>query len=106
MTVDVLHHTADISHVLREMARVSRRYVLVKDHVVTGPIARSIVGFGDWLSNVPCGIPCVFNYPTLRGWRQHFRDAGLNEIQLLDYVQLGWPANPWQNPIFFLEKNM
>src|SRR5208283_710503 len=38
MFVDVLHHTNNISQILAEACRVSRRFLLIKDHLSESPI--------------------------------------------------------------------
>ena len=41
--VDVLHHTSNARTLLREAARVSRRYIVIKDHLREGPFASPAV---------------------------------------------------------------
>jgi ubiquinone/menaquinone biosynthesis C-methylase UbiE len=104
MAVDVLHHTPDILASLKELARVSRRYVILKEHAAEGPISRFMVGLGDVVSNLPYGIHCTYNYPSLAQWNEHFAAAGLTVAQFRDDLPLGRICNPRQNPIFKLAK--
>lgn len=104
MAVDVLHHTNTIAEILTEMGRVSRKHVLLKEHMSRGRISHWMIGFGDWLSNVPYSIPCVYNYPTYEGWLAHFATAKLTVAQMIKRPQLGIYGTPKENPIFLLEK--
>ncbi len=99
MATDVLHHTDDIPRRLREMARVSRRFVLIKDHAVYGVVSRAWIGLIDFLTNVPFGVPCAYNYPTLDQWSQHFHEAGLQVIAR-SFLPLG--AGSRFHPVFKL----
>jgi len=62
--VDVLHHTADPGRLIAEAARVARRYVVVKDHVRTGPVSAVILKFMDWVGNRSHGVALPNNYLT------------------------------------------
>ena len=104
MAMDVLHHIKSITPVLREMARVSRRLVLLKDHMSHGRFSHFMVGFGDWLANLAYGIPCAYNFPTEQGWMRHFEEASLRLARPLLRPDLGWHLSGDVNPIFLLEK--
>ncbi|MCE9604488.1 MAG: methionine biosynthesis protein MetW [Planctomycetia bacterium] len=104
MAVDVLHHTRDIPMMLREMTRVSRRWVVVKDHQVGGTLAYWRIGFGDFILNATWGIPCTFNYPRRGGWQKMFAESGLaihREREDLDMGRMNWAI---EHPIFVGEK--
>jgi SAM-dependent methyltransferase len=49
--VDVLHHTSNARILLREAARVSRRYIVIKDHLREGPFAKVTLQAMDWIGN-------------------------------------------------------
>lgn len=74
---DVLHHEADPERLLAESARVARRRLVVKDHVLEGFLARPRVCFIDWAANAPYGVPCRYEYNTLAGWRALLQRHGL-----------------------------
>jgi SAM-dependent methyltransferase len=75
--VDVLHHTADPTVLLREAARVAGRAVVVKDHLAEGLLARPTLRAMDWVGNAHHGVVLEYNYWTTERWQAAFADAGL-----------------------------
>lgn len=105
MAVDVLHHIKDMQGTLQEMSRVSRKYLLIKDHVWDGSrITWWLLSFFDWCTNAPYGIPCAYNFPTLQRWHDYF---SLLELNLRGETQISnFPLklNRRFNYVFSLEK--
>jgi SAM-dependent methyltransferase len=89
--VDVLHHTKDVRILLREAARVTRRFVLMKDHVNDQFLAGATLRLMDWVGNRPHGVPLPYNYQSRRKWKEHFAACGLDEVQWTTQVPL-YPA--------------
>mgnify|MGYP006268768059 CR=1 FL=1 len=81
VVADVLHHDHEPGAVLDECRRVSRRLVIVKDHVLRGPLARARVSLIDWAANAPHGVPCLFRYNTLSEWRRVPGAHGLRTVE-------------------------
>lgn len=77
--VDVLHHTDDARVLLREAARVSRSFVLIKDHLCESALDNATLRFMDWIGNRPHGVRLPYNYASRRDWTRHFTDCGLAE---------------------------
>ncbi len=77
MFVDVLHHTSDPAVLLAEARRVARRCVVVKDHVVAGPLAAERLRVMDWIGNARHGVALPYNYWPERRWREAFAALGL-----------------------------
>ena len=77
-TVDVLHHCEDPAAVLKECARVSRRWVVIKDHIANGAVARSTLRFMDWVGNRAHGVVLPYNYLSSSGWQGALESAGLH----------------------------
>ncbi len=75
--VDALHHTDDIAVLLREAARVSRRYVLVKDHLCESRFDFATLWLMDWVGNRPHGVALPHNYQSRRQWGAMFTWCGL-----------------------------
>jgi len=80
--VDVLHHTADVTQLLREAARVSRSFVLLKDHLSQNSFDHGMLRAMDWIGNRPHGVTLTYNYQSLGRWQQHFAACGLQAAQL------------------------
>jgi SAM-dependent methyltransferase len=77
MFVDALHHTDDIATLLREAARVSRRYILVKDHLCESRLDFATLWLMDWVGNHPHGVAVPRNYQSRRQWAMMFAPCGL-----------------------------
>lgn len=75
--IDVLHHTQDPSTLLREAARVARRYVLIKDHLREGAFAAKTLRIMDWVGNFGHNVVLPYNYLSEAEWRRLFADARL-----------------------------
>ena len=56
ITVDVLHHCADPVAVLKECARVSKRFVIIKDHVSDSAFDEKVLRLMDWVGNRAHGV--------------------------------------------------
>src|SRR3954466_8995940 len=59
MLVDVLHHTDNIQELLGECKRVSRSYIVIKDHVWSNPIDFWVLRFMDWVGNRSYGVRLI-----------------------------------------------
>lgn len=104
MALDVLHHTRDIPSLLREMRRVSRRHIIIKDHVTYGTLSGYMISFADFVSNAPFGIKCAFNFPSPERWSSYFKSLGLRVIEQPRNLSFGFGINERYHPIFKLEK--
>jgi SAM-dependent methyltransferase len=76
--VDVLHHTSNAIILLREAARVSRRYIVIKDHLREGPFAKATLQAMDWIGNYGHDVQLPYNYLSEQEWREHFRNTNLS----------------------------
>ena len=77
MFVDVLHHTQNTEELLSEARRVSRKYVILKDHTLEGLFSQSRLKFMDWVGNRRFGVNLTYNYHTKQQWFKAFDDSGL-----------------------------
>lgn len=69
---DVLHHELDPDHLLRESVRVSKKLLIVKDHLREGFLAWPRISLLDWAANAPYGVPCTYRYNNLKEWHSTF----------------------------------
>ena len=79
--VDVLHHTTDVTQLLREAARVSRTCVLLKDHLSESSFDHTTLRAMDWVGNRPHGVTLTYNYQSRIQWQEHFAACGLQSTQ-------------------------
>ena len=94
LLIDVLHHTEDPAGVLREAARVARRCVIVKDHLLEGFAARATLRFMDEVGNRRHGVALPHNYLDAPAWRTAFAAAGLVPRETDPLPRLyPWPAS-------------
>ena len=80
MFVDVLHHVGDTQGIVRLLAearRVTKQYVLIKDHLSENWFDFKTLQFMDWVGNRPHGVVLPYNYQSRAQWNQSFHDAGL-----------------------------
>ena len=89
--VDVLHHTDDPAAVLAEAARVARVSVVIKDHLMRGPISHAVLRFMDWVGNRGHGVVLPYNYLTEERWRAAFDHAGLEQVARVEKLGI-YPA--------------
>lgn len=94
MMVDVLHHTEDPSVLLREAARVSRRWVILKDHYLQGIGASATLRLMDWVSNARYRVSLPYNYQSPARWESLFASTGLHlHAERIDLGLYPWPAS-------------
>ena len=86
--VDVLHHTDDASILLREARRVTRQFVLIKDHLSENALDFKTLQFMDWVGNRPHGVRLPYNYLSRKEWEASFAKCGLSIAQWTSEVPL------------------
>jgi SAM-dependent methyltransferase len=92
---DVLHHADDPAALLAEACRVTRRCVVLKDHVAAGPISRAVLAFMDRAGNRRHGVALPHNYLSGPQWRRVIDRLGLTPA-VWEVGGLGlypWPAS-------------
>lgn len=94
MFVDVLHHTDDPLTLLREAVRVSRRWIIIKDHTRTGWAAGATLRFMDWVGNARYGVALPYNYWTATQWQAAWAELNLQPVRSVTALELyPWWAN-------------
>jgi SAM-dependent methyltransferase len=95
MLVDVLHHCSDVQHMLSEVCRISRKYILIKDHVFTTRLEYRMLCFMDWVGNRGAGVPLPYGYQKQHGW---FKLFAANDLKMITQV-IGLPLYPVELPV-------
>lgn len=92
--VDVLHHVENPATLLREAARVTRGFVVIKDHLLEGILAGPTLRLMDRVGNRRFGVPLPFNYLTRGEWHKLFRSANLFlDVWIGALCLYPWPAS-------------
>lgn len=81
MILDVLHHEKNWSHLLDECIRVSKKFVVIKDHRVTSKLSYYRICLLDWVANKPYGIECLYRYFTVDKWREIFKEKEMEIVR-------------------------
>lgn len=95
MFVDVLHHTLNISSLLMEARRVSRRYVLIKDHVCEGALDRAVLSMMDWWGNRPLDNNLPYNFKGRDAWAKIFSACSFRTARWIEDVPVYSPLFSW-----------
>lgn len=88
MFVDVLHHATNPIGLLAEAVRVSRKYVLLKDHIRTGFLGMCTLRLMDWFGNAHHKVVLPYNYLSEADWEKAYREVGLRPINVKRRLKL------------------
>jgi ubiquinone/menaquinone biosynthesis C-methylase UbiE len=90
----VLHHMErwdDQEALVREVARMARRRVLLIEDTPTSRLDRAMNVAWDWVLNLRHGVPTPFTFRTVAGWTQLFRRSGLH-VERVETYRARWPT--------------
>ncbi|MFN7930526.1 MAG: class I SAM-dependent methyltransferase [Blastocatellia bacterium] len=94
--VDVLHHTTDPRQLLREAARVSRSFIVIKDHTRKGWLADATLRWMDDVGNARHGVGRTYNYWAEEQWHAAYAELALQVQVWQNRLHLyPWPASWW-----------
>lgn len=100
--VDVLHHTNDPAKVLKEVARVTKHSIVIKDHLREGFLAGPTLRAMDWVGNRGHDVVLPYNYLSADEWREVYATAGL-DVDAYREHDLGLYAPPFN---WFFERRL
>ncbi|MBW7845461.1 MAG: class I SAM-dependent methyltransferase [Bacteroidia bacterium] len=88
--VDVLHHVPDeiFKDLLKETMRVSKKYLIIKDHLWENKFDFLTLKFMDWVGNAPHGVKVIYNFKTEKFWRETFEELGLEIVSMNKKIPL------------------
>lgn len=78
LLVDVLHHITDPLPLLRDACRVSRKFLLVKDHFAENALDHWTLRLMDWVGNRPHGVALPYAYLSTSQWQGLYMQLGLS----------------------------
>jgi SAM-dependent methyltransferase len=79
--IDVIHHADVPRHTLRELARVSSRYLLLKDHSYRNPLDFVLLSVLDEIGNRRFGVPSIYHYQRGFSWFPWIESEGFRLVQ-------------------------
>jgi 2-polyprenyl-3-methyl-5-hydroxy-6-metoxy-1,4-benzoquinol methylase len=88
MVIDVLHHTDKPSDMVAELARVSSKYVIIKDHMKSGWISYLKLRMMDYVGNAHYHVRLPYNYQTAEQWEKIFQDNKLKLVKIERHLNL------------------
>lgn len=88
MLVDVLHHAEDAEQLLAECVRVSRQFILIKDHSCNSFWDDWRLRFMDWVGNRSYGVALPYNYLSTQQWKMLYEKCGLFPKKTIDLLNL------------------
>ncbi|MFC1627372.1 class I SAM-dependent methyltransferase [Patescibacteria group bacterium] len=77
MMIDVLHHSNNPEMIIKEAKRVSRKFVLIKDHYWKNKLDFLLLKFADYIGNKPYGIPLPYNFLKITNWKKIIKNTKL-----------------------------
>jgi SAM-dependent methyltransferase len=80
--IDVLHHCGDPAMALRDLARCSRKYLLIKDHTYQNIIGKLTLALLDEIGNRRFGIPSRYLYQRGWAWVDQIESEGWRRMSL------------------------
>ncbi|WP_313283134.1 methyltransferase domain-containing protein [Delftia tsuruhatensis] len=84
--IDVLHHCEDPIDTLINLARISKNYLLIKDHVAFSSLDHLTLGILDEIGNRKFGIPSNYHYQRRWEWECILRENNWKTASKI------WPA--------------
>ncbi len=83
--VEVLHHSDDAEHLLREAVRVTRGYLVIFEDVVTSGARLFFMRWFDTLMNMRHGVNTPLNFKSEDEWKLVFARLNLSIQQIYNY---------------------
>lgn len=88
MLCDVIHHVDDAAPLLREVARVAGRQVVIKDHFCESRLDLLTLRFMDWVGNAKHGVALPYHYWSRRRWETTFAELGLTPTTIREDLKI------------------
>lgn len=95
--IDVLHHCPEPTASLRDLARVTSRWLLVKDHTWERRWQKSALALMDELGNRRFGVPCLYHHQRGWSWDEVLRHGGFERVRLVHPAPCHVGAMRWAN---------
>ena len=100
--IDVLHHDENPEIILKEAKRVSKKYILVKDHFWNNKLDFLLLKYADYFGNKPYGVKLPYNFFKISDWNNIIRKVNL-KITKSEKFRYNF-IDPCKHIIFLLQK--
>ncbi len=97
LLIDVLHHTKDLNKLVKEASRVSKKYIVIKDHFCENKLAFTVLKIMDWIGNNGYHVNLTYNYKSRTQWNKIFKINKLKIISIREKLNI----HPWYLRIIF-----
>lgn len=104
MIIDVLHHLKNIYPLLQEMRRVTKKYIIIKDHLISHPFDRIFLTVPDYVGYLFINLSSIRNYLSWEEWQNIFKKLKLRLVERIGKFSFGFGMNEKRNFIVKLEK--
>ena len=92
--IDVLHHTKNIKQLLFEACRVTKKQIIIKDHLLEGIFSNFSLTFMDKIGNSRYEVNLEEQYLTRKEWQEQLSSVGLLVKKWNESLKLfPWPAS-------------
>lgn len=86
--IDVLHHCTNQEELISEARRVTRKFILIKDHYWENKFDQTLLKYYDYSGNKPYGINLPYNYLKLDSWKSLFQKSNLKVLERKIFTNL------------------
>lgn len=70
--VYMMHHSEHIDELLLEAIRVTRKKIIIVDHIYRGPVSKFFLTLFDYFSNIFHEMPLPFTFLKIAEWKELF----------------------------------
>ena len=97
--IDMLHHDGEPNKIVVEANRVSKEYVVIKDHYWINRLDFLLLIFADYIGNAPYKIDLPYNFFTIQSL------LGIVKNNKLSLIKFKLYFNPFKHIVLKLKKN-
>ena len=92
LLIDSLHHNKNPQLLLKEAKRVSKEFIIIKDHLLQGRFSGTILKYMDRIGNLRYNVPLPYTYWTEKKWLEVFNSLALKVTAFKRSLKLyPWP---------------
>jgi len=104
LSIFVLHHTDKPEYYLEELARVSKKKIILCEDVYTNRFGKVLTKFIDWVTNAPYKREAGNNFKKVEEWKKLFKKNNLEITTLKRFYPHPVPLIPSNNVLMVVNK--